>query len=95
MVFCLSRVLEMSYRSVGRLRIECLYPRLSKPLLDDIDRALASHYGLGAAELDCLLHFDGQYRLGHTEDPRKADSCTEADGPGRSNSLSAAASAKL
>jgi hypothetical protein len=74
-----AHIRPMHYASVGVLRIECLYPGLSKPLLDDIDRALAVHYGLSDEELEFLLHFDEKYRL---------RSCT-------GNSLPAAAGRKL
>ncbi len=36
----------------------------ARPILDAIDRALASDYGLNDAELDFILHYDMQYRLG-------------------------------
>lgn len=36
----------------------------ARPILDAIDRALASDYGLDDAELDFILHYDIQYRLG-------------------------------
>jgi hypothetical protein len=37
---------------------------LSKPIIDEIDRALARHYGLTAEELDFIINFDVKYRLG-------------------------------
>ncbi|MBI1913671.1 MAG: hypothetical protein HYS12_02780 [Planctomycetes bacterium] len=58
------RVLPMRYPGRGTLRIECTYPRQSKPLIDDIDRALAFHFGFTDEELDFLVHFDAKYRLG-------------------------------
>lgn len=36
----------------------------SKPLLDEIDRVLAGHYGFTAEELDFILNYDIKYRLG-------------------------------
>jgi len=36
----------------------------ARPILDAIDRALARDYGLSDAELDFILHYDIQYRLG-------------------------------
>ena len=36
----------------------------AKPILDAIDRALASDYGLSDAELDFILHYDIKYRMG-------------------------------
>ncbi len=39
----------------------------SKPILDDIDRVLADHYGFTAEELDFILNYDIKYRLGADE----------------------------
>jgi hypothetical protein len=36
----------------------------SKPILDEIDRVLARHYGFTAEELDFILNYDIKYRLG-------------------------------
>ena len=36
----------------------------SKPILDEIDTALAAHYGFTAEELDFILNYDIKYRLG-------------------------------
>jgi hypothetical protein len=60
-------VRPMRYPGQGTLRIQCTYPRQSKQLIDDIDRALALHYGFGDEEVDFLLHFDAKYRLGTRE----------------------------
>ncbi|OAN48380.1 hypothetical protein A6A03_08345 [Chloroflexus islandicus] len=36
----------------------------AKPILDRIDRALATHYGFTDAELDFIIHYDIKYRMG-------------------------------
>lgn len=36
----------------------------SKPIIDEIDRALARHYGLSAEELDFIINYDVKYRMG-------------------------------
>jgi hypothetical protein len=36
----------------------------SKPVIDEIDRVLAGHYGLTAEELDFIINYDIKYRLG-------------------------------
>jgi hypothetical protein len=36
----------------------------AKPVIDDIDRHLAQHYGLSASELDFILNYDIKYRTG-------------------------------
>ena len=39
-------------------------PRLSKPIIDEIDRVLAKHYGLTEEELDFVINYDIKYRMG-------------------------------
>ena len=36
----------------------------AKPVLDDIDRALAAHYGFTDEELDFIINYDIKYRMG-------------------------------
>ena len=36
----------------------------SKPIIDDIDRALATHYGFTDEELDFIINYDIKYRMG-------------------------------
>jgi hypothetical protein len=37
---------------------------ISKPIIDDIDRALAQHYGFSDEELDFIINYDIKYRMG-------------------------------
>lgn len=46
------------------LTIQCIYPKFSKPIIDEIDRVLAAHYGFTAQELDLIINYDIKYRLG-------------------------------
>jgi hypothetical protein len=39
-------------------------PSLSKPIIDRIDRVLASHYGFTDEELDFIINYDIKYRMG-------------------------------
>jgi len=48
------------------LTVQCIIPRLSKPLLDAIDSALAQHIGFTDAEADFLINYDIKYRLGES-----------------------------
>ena len=48
----------------GAFLFAALIPRYSKPILDQIDRVLARHYGFTAEELDFILNYDIKYRLG-------------------------------
>lgn len=59
-----SDFLESNYANLGRLRIQAIYPRKSKAIIDEIDRALAEHYGFTDEELDFLLNYDIKYRMG-------------------------------
>ena len=41
----------------------------SKPIIDEIDRVLAEHYGFTDEELDFIINYDIKYRMGsQTED---------------------------
>ena len=36
----------------------------SKPIIDEIDRVLAQHYGFTAEELDFIINYDIKYCMG-------------------------------
>ena len=36
----------------------------SKPIIDEIDRVLAQHYGFTEEELDFIINYDIKYRMG-------------------------------
>lgn len=44
--------------------IEEFRPSLSKPIIDEIDRVLAKHYGFTDEELDFIINYDIKYRMG-------------------------------
>jgi len=46
------------------LTVQCIFPRLSKPIIDEIDRVLAQHYGITDEELDFIINYDIKYRMG-------------------------------
>ena len=46
------------------LTVQCIYPKASKPILDEIDRVLAKHYGFTNEELDFIINYDVKYRMG-------------------------------
>ena len=53
-----------SYESTGQ-RVQLLFrPSASKPIIDQIDRALAGHYGFTEDELDFIINYDIKYRVG-------------------------------
>ena len=45
----------------------------SKPILDEIDRLLAEHYGFTDEELDFIINYDIKYRMGNTDDENGDD----------------------
>lgn len=46
------------------LTVECIYPKNSKPIIDEIDKVLAKHYGFTEEELDFIINYDIKYRMG-------------------------------
>jgi hypothetical protein len=54
--------------SFVRVRQDCEFqefrPSLSKPIIDEIDRMLANHYGFSDEELDFIINYDIKYRMG-------------------------------
>ena len=39
-------------------------PSLSKPIVNELDQALAAHYGFTDEELDFVINYDIKYRMG-------------------------------
>ncbi len=54
----------MNYQDWGVMKIQCVYPKHSKLILDEIDRVLAAHYGFTDEELDFIINYDIKYRMG-------------------------------
>jgi len=46
------------------LTVQCIYPKHSKSIIDEIDTILASHYGFTPEELDFIINYDIKYRMG-------------------------------
>ena len=55
---------KMSFNNLGTLTIQCIFPSRSKPIIDEIDRVLAQHYGFTDEELDFIINYDIKYRMG-------------------------------
>jgi hypothetical protein len=51
----------------GTIRYQEFYSKLSKPIIDEIDRVLARHYGFTDEELDFIINYDIKYRMGREE----------------------------
>jgi len=59
-----SKMLDLNYKTWGRMSIQSIYPKLSKPIIDRIDRVLAQHYGFTNEEVDFIINYDIKYRIG-------------------------------
>jgi hypothetical protein len=61
-------MIDYKTNSFVRVRHDCEFqefrPSKSKPIIDEIDRALAQHYGFTAEELDFIINYDIKYRMG-------------------------------
>jgi hypothetical protein len=55
---------EMNFKQYGTMKTQIFQPRLSKPIIDEIDKVLAKHYGFTDEELDFIINYDIKYRIG-------------------------------
>ena len=55
---------RIKYKATGWIEYDEFYPRESKPIIDEIDRVLAEHYGFTDEELDFIINYDFKYRMG-------------------------------
>ena len=55
---------EKDSKLTGHIMYEEFYPRKAKPIIDEIDRVLAKHYGFTDEELDFIINYDIKYRMG-------------------------------
>lgn len=53
---------QMSFKAMGALTIQCIFPGRSKAIIDEIDGLLAEHYGFTEEELDFIINYDSKYR---------------------------------
>ncbi|MGB3612895.1 MAG: hypothetical protein WBA10_03810, partial [Elainellaceae cyanobacterium] len=51
-------------KATEKVEYDEFWSRLSKPIIDEIDRALAQHYGFTDEELDFIINYDIKYRMG-------------------------------
>ena len=52
------------YKTSGRVEYDEFYMKKSKGIIDEIDRALAEHYGFSEEELDWIVNYEIKYRIG-------------------------------
>ena len=58
------QIAEYTYKNKGTVRFAQFFPKKSKPLIDEIDKVLAKHYGFSEEELDFIINYDIKYRMG-------------------------------
>jgi Eco57I restriction-modification methylase len=59
-----SRERTYVYKTTGTVVYDEFYPKLSKSIIDEIDRVLGRHYGFSGEELDFILNYEIKYRMG-------------------------------
>jgi hypothetical protein len=57
-------IMQQAKYQTGDVEFQQFFPQKSKSLIDEIDIALAEHYGFNAEELDFIINYDIKYRLG-------------------------------
>ena len=55
---------ETRYQATGKVVYDEFDQKPSKPIVDEIDRVLAKHYGFTDEELDFIINYDIKYRMG-------------------------------
>ena len=55
---------EARYQATGKVIYDEFDQKPSKPIVDEIDRVLAEHYGFTEEELDFIINYDIKYRMG-------------------------------
>ena len=59
-----SDVQAATYNIGGAVQYQRFSPASAKPIIDEIDRVLARHYGFTDEELDFIINYDIKYRMG-------------------------------
>jgi len=54
------------YKDQGDVQCYTIEMRDSKPIIDEIDKVLAKHYGFTEEELDFIINYDIKYRMGRS-----------------------------
>lgn len=57
---------EMTFKH-DHLRVQCIIPKRSKAIIDEVEAVLAEHYGFTGEELDFMVNYDIKYRVGREE----------------------------
>ena len=59
-----STMLTREQSNVGTTQTQSFKINKSKPIIDEIDKVLAAHYGFTEEELDFIINYDIKYRMG-------------------------------
>lgn len=59
-----NKTIKNRFYPSGVVYYEEYYPAKSKPIIDEIDKVLADHYGFTEEELDFIINYDIKYRMG-------------------------------
>lgn len=59
-----STMLVRNQQKTGRTETQSFKVQKSKPIIDQIDKALVSHYGFTDEEIDFIINYDIKYRMG-------------------------------
>jgi Predicted O-methyltransferase len=59
-----STMLVRNQKQTGITETQSFKIQKSKPIIDEIDRVLAKHYGFSPEELDFIINYDIKYRMG-------------------------------
>ena len=68
-----------NYKTTGRVEFDEFYLKMSKPIIDEIDRVMAEHYGFTDEEFDFIVNYGIKYTYG-TEIVDWAVFCKGVDG---------------
>lgn len=66
-----SEMRTSNYKQHGKMTIQCIFPRKSKQIIDDIDRELGLFLGLTQDEIEFIINFDIKFRLGVSDDEKE------------------------
>jgi hypothetical protein len=61
---------QMTSEKTGVVAYDEFWPSKSKPIIDEIDKVLAKHYGFTEEELDFIINYDIKYRMGLGRDSK-------------------------
>ena len=59
-----NKLIKNRFYGQSQVFYEEYYPSKSKPIIDEIDKVLAKHYGFTEEELDFIINYDIKYRMG-------------------------------